>query len=111
MFEVEYTDFSGELYVKKEIYDEVLYRAKEAKIKIETLENEITQLCNSRESFIDDPIAATQFLISHTTLLEGWTDILGVKHPEQEISTFDIDDLEQIAEHLLVYCKHNRGTE
>ena len=24
---------------------------------------------------------------------------------------YDIDDLEQIAEHLLVYCKHNREDE
>ena len=25
--------------------------------------------------------------------------------------TFDIDDLEQIAEHLLIYCKHNKESE
>lgn len=24
---------------------------------------------------------------------------------------YDIDDLEQIAEHLIVYCKHNRADE
>ena len=26
-------------------------------------------------------------------------------------NVYDIDDLEQIAEHLLVYCKHNREDE
>ena len=26
-------------------------------------------------------------------------------------NVYDIDDLEQIAEHLLVYCKHNKGDE
>ena len=26
-------------------------------------------------------------------------------------NVYDIDDLEQIAEHLLVYCKHNRDSE
>ena len=28
-----------------------------------------------------------------------------------ERNVYDIDDLEQIAEHLLVYCKHNREDE
>ena len=28
-----------------------------------------------------------------------------------ERNVYDIDDLEQIAEHLLVYCKHNRDDE
>ena len=28
-----------------------------------------------------------------------------------DMNVYDIDDLEQIAEHLLVYCKHNREDE
>lgn len=29
-------------------------------------------------------------------------------HDETEENVYSIDDLEQIAEHLMVYCKHNR---
>lgn len=28
-----------------------------------------------------------------------------------DMNVYDIDDLDQIAEHLLVYCKHNREDE
>ena len=28
-----------------------------------------------------------------------------------DINVYDFDDLEQIAEHLLVYCKHNKESE
>ena len=28
-----------------------------------------------------------------------------------DINVYDFDDLEQIAEHLLVYCKHNKNSE
>lgn len=48
------------------------------------------------------PIEAANYLIKHTTHCEA-----AFCFPERDVNTFSVEELEQIAEHLLVYCKHN----
>lgn len=53
-----------------------------------------------------DPLETANMLINATYKAE--IPFLG---KQVERNVYDIDDLEQIAEHLLVYCKHNRESE
>ena len=52
------------------------------------------------------PIEVAKYLINHTTHADAVLFL-----PERDVNTFSVDELEQIAEHLLVYCKHNRESE
>lgn len=75
------------------------------------LREQITELESKKvekSSKIDTstPIDCANSLISHLTHLEAF-----LIAPERYERTFDIDDLEQIAEHLLVYCRHNKASE
>ena len=53
-----------------------------------------------------DPLETANMLINATYKAD-------IPFLEKKIdrNLYDIDDLEQIAEHLLVYCKHNREDE
>lgn len=53
-----------------------------------------------------DPLETANMLINATYKAE-------IPFLERQVdrNVYDIDDLEQIAEHLLVYCKHNREVE
>ena len=53
------------------------------------------------------PIEVANALITHTTHYEANKYIPSIL-TEGDYQTFDAEDLEQIAEHLLVYCKHNK---
>lgn len=53
-----------------------------------------------------DPLETANMLINSTYKAE-------IPFLERQVDTnvYDIDDLEQIAEHLIVYCKHNSEDE
>lgn len=57
------------------------------------------------------PINVAAAIIAHTTHTEavkGFENVL----PEGDIQTFDLDELKEKAEHLLVYCNNtNRAQE
>lgn len=53
------------------------------------------------------PLEVANALINHTTHYEA-SKLLFSLLPEGDYKSFDFDELEQIAEHLLVYCKHNK---
>ena len=53
-----------------------------------------------------DPLETANMLINAT-----YKDEIPILEREVDRNIYDIDDLEQIAEHLLVYCKHNRDGE
>lgn len=76
--------------------------------RIAELENELDKNGNAISSEIDTstPLDCANSLINHLTHLEAF-----LIAPERDEKTFTIDDLEQIAEHLLVYCKHNKESE
>ena len=50
-----------------------------------------------------DPLETANMLINAT-----YKDEIPILERQVDRDLYDIDDLEQIAEHLLVYCKHNR---
>ncbi len=53
-----------------------------------------------------DPLETANMLINATYKAE-----ITFLERRVKLRVYDIDDLEQIAEHLLVYCKHNRESE
>ena len=53
-----------------------------------------------------DPLETANMLINATYKAE-----IPFLEKQVDRNVYDIDDLEQIAEHLLVYCKHNREDE
>lgn len=87
--------------------DKMSAENKELKQRIAELESKET----SELPF--DPLECANYLINATyeretsSLERGWKGL-----PEKVNSDrYTIDDLEQIAEHLLVYCKHNKESE
>ena len=53
-----------------------------------------------------DPLETANMIINATYKAE-----IPFLEKQVDRNVYDIDDLEQIAEHLLVYCKHNREDE
>ena len=53
-----------------------------------------------------DPLETANMLINAT-----YIDEIPFLEKQVDRNVYDIDDLEQIAEHLLVYCKHHREDE
>ena len=53
-----------------------------------------------------DPLETANMLINATYKAE-----IPFLVRQVDINVYDIDDLEQIAEHLLVYCKHNKESK
>ena len=77
----------------------------ELKQRIEELENQE----KSEELFEIDtstPIACAESLIQHMTHFKAYMVL-----PDRYENTFTVDELREIAEHLLVYCKHNKECE
>lgn len=59
----------------------------------------------------DSPLDFAKSIIEHKTHVEGWTiesDEFKTEIPDHERVTFGYDELIEIAEYLLIYCKHNK---
>ena len=56
------------------------------------------------------PIEVANALINHTTHYEA-NKICPSLIPEGDAKTFTYDELSELAEYLLVYCKYNNKTE
>lgn len=104
-------------------YNQLMEVEKEAQDKIEELESELevkenllkikNGLLGNNDDLPDDPIEVAQMLINSTYEYE-LSDLEKAlfKCGDTRITErYSIDDLEQIAEHLLVYCKYNREDE
>ena len=102
--------------LKSELFD-VQKSADEYYNKCIDLTNQIEKLESELEAKVDfetdrlvklpfDPLETANMLINATYKAE-------IPFLERQVdrNVYDIDDLEQIAEHLLVYCKHNREDE
>ena len=81
------------------------------------LKNQIAKLESELEAKVDfetdrlvklpfDPLETANMLINATYKAE-----IPFLEKQVDRNVYNIDDLEQIAEHLLVYCKHNREDE
>ena len=81
--------------------------AKEMEEKIAKLESELETKVNFETDRLVklpfDPLETANMLINTTYNAE--VPFFG---KQVDRNVYDIDDLEQIAEHLLVYCKHSR---
>ena len=96
---------------------------KELECKLEYSENKQMELLNrcdelekqleTMESLPVEPIEVAKMLINSTYEYETseiQRRFLG-KGDTDTCERYNIDELEQIAEHLLIYCKHNKGCE
>ena len=105
-----YSEIDGKMYVEPSDYDKILYELKNSNEKIAKLESELEEKVNFETDRLVklpfDPLETANMLINATYKAE-------IPFSERQVdrNVYDIDDLEQIAEHLLVYCKHNRESE
>ena len=133
-----YSEKDGKMYVEASDYEKILLELEKSNEKIEKLEiklsnaektgddyynkyidltNQIEKLKSELETKVDfetdrlvklpfDPLETANMLINAT-----YKDEIPFLEKQVDRNVYDIDDLEQIAEHLLVYCKHNREDE
>ena len=133
-----YFKIDGKMYVEASDYDKILYELKNSNEKVEKLEiklsnaektgddyynkcidltNQIEKLKSESEKKVDfetdrlvklsfDALETANMLINAT-----YKDEIQFLEKQVDRDVYDIDDLEQIAEHLLVYCKHNKDSE
>ena len=105
-----YSEIDGKMYVEAYDYDKILYELKNSNEKIAKLESEL----ETRVDFETDrlvklpcnPLETANMLINATYEAE-----IPFLEKQVDRNVYDIDDLEQIAEHLIVYCKHNSERE
>lgn len=83
---------------------------KRFKDEIRQLKHELEEKCNFETDRLVklpfDPLETANMLINATYKAE-----IPFLEKQVDRNVYDIDDLEQIAEHLLVYCKHNSEDE
>ena len=131
----EYFNIDGKMYVESSDYDKILYELKNSNEKVAKIESELFDAQKSADEYYNKCIDLTNQIEKLKSELEAKvnfeTDRL-VKLPFDALETanilinatykaeipflekqvdrdvYNIDDLKQIAEHLLVYCKHNK---
>lgn len=104
-------------------YNQLMEVEKDAQEHIAKLEAELETkdnlleikngLLGNNDELPTDPIAVVQMLIDakYVRKTNAFDRFRGYEGDTMEVEKYSIDDLEQIAEHLLVYCKHNREDE
>lgn len=133
-----YSEIDGKMYVEASDYDKILYELKNSNEKVAKLETKLSNVKKTGDDYYNKCIDLTNQIEKLESELEEKcsfeTDRL-VKLPFDALDTanmlinakykaeipflerqvdrnvYDIDDLEQIAEHLLVYCKHHKNSE
>ena len=134
----EYFNIDGKMYVEASDYDKILYELKNSNEKVAKLEIKLSNANKTGDDYYNKCIDLTNQIKKLKSELEAKVDFETerlVKLPFDALETanmlinatyeaeipflerqvdrdiYSIDDLEQIAEHLLVYCKHNREDE
>ena len=103
-------DFEIAMQKKKDEISDLRKELRESKACITQLKNELQKKCSFETDRLVklpfDPLETANMLINATYKPE-------IPFLERQVDrdVYGIDDLEQIAEHLLVYCKHNREDE
>ena len=100
----------------KEKFEKAEKEIKELESELEVKDNLLkikNGLCGNNGELPTDPMEVTQMLINSTYEYESSTleKALYKCGDTRTTERYSIDDLEQIAEHLLVYCKHPREDE
>ena len=133
-----YYEKDGKMYVEASDYDKILYELKNSNEKVAKIESELfdaqksddechnkcIDLTNQIEKlkselgtkvdFETDRFVKLPFdALETANMLINATYKAEIPFLEKQVdrNVYDIDDLEQIAEHLLVYCKHNKESE
>ena len=100
-------DFKISTQRKNDEISDLRKELRESKACITQLKNELQKKCSFETDRLVklpfDPLETANILINATYKAE-------IPFLERQVDrdVYDIDDLEQIAEHLLVYCKHNQ---
>ena len=103
-------DFKISTQRKNDEISDLRKELRESKACITQLKNELQKKCSFETDRLVklpfDPLETANMLINATYKAE-------IPFLERQVDRdlYDIDDLEQIAEHLLVYCKHNKESE
>ena len=103
-------DFKISTQRKNDEISDLRKELRESKACITQLKNELQKKCSFETDRLVklpfDPLETANMLINATYKAE-------IPFLERQVdrNVYNIDDLEQIAEHLLVYCKHNREDE
>ena len=109
-FKDEIKQLESELFDVQKSADEYYNKCIDLKNQIEKLKSELeTKVDFETDRLVKlpfDPLETANMLINATYKAE-------IPFLEKQVNrnVYNIDDLEQIAEHLLVYCKHNRDGE
>ena len=104
---VSLNDFKISTQRKNDEISDLRKELRESKACITQLKNELQKKCSFETDRLIklpfDPLETANMLINATYKAE-------IPFLERQVDRdiYNIDDLEQIAEHLLVYCKHNR---
>ena len=107
---VSLNDFKISTQRKNDEISDLRKELRESKACITQLKNELRKKCSFETDRLVklpfDPLETANMIINATYKAE-------IPFLERQVdrNVYDIDDLEQIAEHLLVYCKHNREDE
>ena len=103
-------DFKISTQRKNDEISDLRKELRESKACITQLKNELQKKC----SFETDRLVKLPFdALETANMLINATYKAEIPFLERQVDRdiYNIDDLEQIAEHLLVYCKHNREDE
>ena len=133
-----YFNIDGKCYVEASDYDKILLELKKSNEKVAKIESELFDAQKSADEYYNKCIDLTNQIAKLKSELEAKVDLETdriVKLPFDPLETanmlinatykaeipflerqvdrnvYDINDLDQIAEHLLVYCKHNNESD
>ena len=110
-------DFKISTQRKNDEISDLRKELRESKACITQLKNELQKKCSFETDRLVklpfDPLETANMLINATysRKANGIDRLHGCEEDTIETDMYSVDDLEQIAEHLLVYCKHNREDE
>ena len=102
-----YFKIDGKMYVEASDYDKILLELEKSNEKIAKLESELeTKVDFETNGLVKLPFDALE--TANMLINATYKDKIPFLERQVYRNVYDNDDLEQIAEHLLVYCKHNR---
>ena len=110
MLIVSLDDFEIEMQKKNDEIADLRKELRESKDYTKQIKHELEEKC----SFETDRFVKLPFIPLETAnMLINATYKAEIPFTEKRVdrNVYDIDDLDQIAEHLLVYCKHNKEDE
>lgn len=115
-----FDDYENEIQSRNAQITQLKHDAKKMEDKITELEAELETkdnlleikngLLGNNDELPTDPIAVVQMLIDakYVRKTNAFDRFRGYEGDTMEVEKYSIDDLEQIAEHLLVYCRHKK---